>query len=182
MGMHLRRAAAAVRNGGVIAYPTEGVYGLGCDPLNRAAVLRLLSLKQRRMAAGLILLASDCDQLEPFLRIGAAERARMSARWPGPVTFLAPASERVPAWIRGAHETVAVRVSEHPLARELARLSATPLVSTSANRSGRPAPTNVFQVRRRLGGELDFVVNGACLRPGKASTIIDLASGRVLRE
>jgi L-threonylcarbamoyladenylate synthase len=181
MWMHLRRAAETVRDGGVIAYPTEGVYGLGCDPLNRSAVERVLAIKQRRMAAGLILLAADCDQLEPFVRIDAAERARMNEQWPGPVTFLAPASDRVPAWIRGAHDTVAVRVSEHPLARELARRAGTPLVSTSANRSGRPAAINVFQVRRHLGVELDYVVNGACLRPGKASTIIDLASGRILR-
>lgn len=181
MWMHLRRAAEIVRHGGVIAYPTEGVYGLGCDPCNEAAVRRLLAIKRRDPGAGLILLGADADQLAPFIRVEATEGERMRAHWPGPVTFLVPAASRVPVWIRGHHATVAVRVSEHPLARELARLAGTPLVSTSANRSGRPSATNVFQVRRRLGHELDFVVNGACLRPGKASTIIDLASGRTLR-
>lgn len=181
MWMHLRRAAETVRSGGVIAYPTEGVYGLGCDPHDEAAVRRVLGIKKRAPEAGLILLAADCKQLDPLVRVDADERARMNARWPAAVTFLVPASEQVPAWIRGAHETVAVRVSGHPLARALARRAGMPLVSTSANRSGRPPATNVFQVRRRLGAELDFVVNGVCLRPGKASTIVDLATGRTLR-
>lgn len=182
MWMHLRAAARSVRNGGVIAYPTEGVYGLGCDPLDRAAVERLIALKGRDPKAGLILLAADLNQLEPFLRLTREQRERLDAAWPGPVTFLAPARETVPTWIRGRHERVAVRVSEHPLARQVAHLAETPLVSTSANRSGRPAATNVWQLRRRLGADLDFVVQGACLRPGKPSTIIDLISGETLRD
>lgn len=182
MWMHLHTAARVIRSGGVIAYPTEGVYGLGCDPLNGSAVDRILAIKRRDPGAGLILLGASGEQLDPFVSVTAEERARMNEHWPGPVTFLAPASEAVPARIRGRHATVAVRVSEHPLARRLAELAGTPLVSTSANRSGRPAAVNVFQLRRQLGAELDFVVNGACLRPGKASTIIDLASGKTLRD
>ncbi len=182
MWMPLHTAARVIRNGGVIAYPTEGVYGLGCDPRNRSAVERILAIKRRDPAAGLILLGASSEQLTPFVTITAEQRASMEAYWPGPVTFLAPASDRVPDWIRGRHATVAVRVSEHPLARRLAEQAGTPLVSTSANRSGRPAAVNVFQLRRQLGAELDFVVNGACLRPGKASTIIDLASGKKLRD
>lgn len=182
MWMHLHTAARVIRNGGVIAYPTEGVYGLGCDPLNRSAVDRILAIKRRDPGAGLILLAASGEQLAPFIHVTDEQRARMQQHWPGPVTFLAPARDAVPERIRGRHSTVAVRVSEHPLARRLAELAGTPLVSTSANRSGRPATVNVFQLRRQLGAELDFVVNGACLRPGKASTIIDLASGKTLRD
>lgn len=182
MWMHLHTAARVVRGGGVIAYPTEGVYGLGCDPLQRQAVERILAIKHRDPAAGLILLAASVEQLAPFMKVTRDQRAHMNEHWPGPVTFLAPASDAVPDWIRGRHATVAVRVSEHPLARRLAELAGTPLVSTSANRSGRPAAVNVFQLRRQLGAELDFVVNGACLRPGKASTIVDLASGKTLRD
>lgn len=181
MWMHLRSAARIVRGGGVIAYPTEGVFGLGCDPLDEAAVTRLLAIKRRDPAAGLILLGADMAQLEPFMAVNAGQRERMAAHWPGPVTFLVPASPRVPAWIRGAHPTVAVRVSGHPLARELAALADTPLVSTSANRSGRPAARNVWQVARQLGDEVDFIVNGECPAAGKPSTIIDLASGRTVR-
>lgn len=182
MWMHLRTAARTVRSGGLIAYPTEGVYGLGCDPLNRAAVERLIGLKGRDPEAGLILLAADMAQLEPFLRLTPDQRDRMNACWPGPVTFLAPARASVPRWVRGRHPGVGVRVSEHPLARQVADLAGMPLVSTSANRSGRPPATNVWQVHRRLGADLDFVVNGACLRPGKPSTIIDLISGETLRD
>ena len=182
MWMPLHTAARTIRQGGVIAYPTEGVYGLGCDPLRRAAVERILRIKRRDPGAGLILLGASSEQLEPFLYVTAEERARMNEHWPGAVTFLAPASDAVPHWIQGRHATVAVRVSEHPLARRLAELAGTPVVSTSANRSGRPSTVNVFQLRRQLGAELDFVVNGDCLRPGKASTIIDLASGDKLRD
>jgi L-threonylcarbamoyladenylate synthase len=182
MWMHLHKAARAIRRGGVIAYPTEGVYGLGCDPRQRRAVERILTLKRRDPGAGLILLGASSEQLAPFWTVTAEQRARMNAHWPGAVTFLVPASDAVPDWIRGRHASVAVRVSEHPLARRLAEQAGTPLVSTSANRSGRPAAVNVFQLRRQLGAELDFVVNGACLRPGKASTIMDLASGETLRD
>ncbi len=182
MWMPLQIAAHVVQGGGVIAYPTEGVYGLGCDPLRRSAVERILAIKGRDPAAGLILLGASCAQLDPFVSVTPDQRAHMKAHWPGAVTFLAPASDRVPDWIRGRHATVAVRVSEHSLARRLAEQADTPLVSTSANRSGRPAAVNVFQLRRQLGAELDFVVNGTCLRPGKASTIIDLTSGETLRD
>lgn len=181
MWMHLLEAARAVKQGGVIAYPTEGVYGLGCDPLNEATVIRLLAIKDRDPAAGLILLGANTEQLRPFMAVSDAELARMRRSWPGPVTWLVPASDRVPAIVRGRHSTVAVRVSGHPLARELASLAGTALVSTSANRSGRPAAVNVYQVQRHLGGELDFVVTGRCQQPGRPSTIIDLASGKTVR-
>lgn len=181
MWMHLRSAARVVRGGGVIAYPTEGVFGLGCDPLNEAAVTRLLAIKQRDPTAGLILLGADVAQLRPFMRVDEEQLARMQARWPGPVTFLVSPSPRVPVWIRGRHPTVAVRVSGHPLARQLAALAETPLVSTSANRTGRPAARNVWQVARQLGADVDFIVNGECPAAGKPSTIIDLASGRTVR-
>lgn len=181
MWMHLHTAARVIRQGGVVAYPTEGVYGLGCDPLNEDAVARLLEIKRRDPDQGLILLGADEEQLRPFMAVNEAQLGRMRQTWPGPVTWLVPASARVPALVRGRHSTVAVRVSGHPQARQLAALAGTPLVSTSANRSGQPAAVSVFQVQRHLGDELDFVVNGRCQRPGRPSTIIDLASGEKLR-
>ena len=108
---HLRQAARALRHGGIIAYPTEAVYGLGCDPLNAAAVLRLLTLKNRPMDKGLILIASDFQQLIPFVRTPDADiMRRINATWPGPVTWLLPAKAETPAWLCGAHDTLAVRV------------------------------------------------------------------------
>lgn len=177
----LHTAARVIRAGGVVAYPTEAVYGLGCDPGNAAAVRRLLAIKQRPEHKGLILLAGDAAQLRPWITVSDADLARMQATWPGPVTWVVPASARVPEWVRGRHSGVAVRVSGHPLARALARAAGTPIVSTSANLSGRPSARNAFQVGRQLGSMIDFLVTGQCDLAAKPSTIIDLSSGRTLR-
>ncbi|MCH8542295.1 MAG: L-threonylcarbamoyladenylate synthase [Alcanivorax sp.] len=199
----LHSAARILHAGGVIAYPTEAVYGLGCDPANEEAVLRLLAIKQRPVAKGLILLAADTTQLRPWINVTDDELARMQASWPvdadapshapahapdaatatrpPPTTWVVPASDRVPRWVRGDHSTVAVRVSQHPLARALARAAGTPIISTSANLSGRPAARNVFQVARQLGDQLDMIVSGECNIARRPSVIIDLASGRQLR-
>lgn len=178
----LRMAARCIRAGGVIAYPTEAVYGLGCDPLDGAAVSRLLDIKQRPLAHGLILIGANYAQLAPYL--GPAPTPvmkRVRASWPGPVTWLLPAASALPYWLRGAHDTIAVRVTAHPLAAALCRTVGHALVSTSANRHGRPAARTHLQVERRLGAELDYVLNGK-VGPGKrASEIRDAMSGRVVR-
>lgn len=114
-GQHLLSAAHIIRAGGVIAYPTETVYGLGCDPFDEDAVRRLLAIKQRPVEKGLILVASDLDQLDGLVHLDDAQRERLRQAWPAPVTYLLDATERVPAWIRGVHPKVAVRVSAHPL-------------------------------------------------------------------
>ncbi|EKF74303.1 Sua5/YciO/YrdC/YwlC family protein [Alcanivorax hongdengensis A-11-3] len=181
MQQHLASAADILRHGGLVAYPTEAVYGLGCDPFDEAAVMRLLAVKQRPVAKGLILLAADLPQLLPYIKVTAAQQAKLASSWPAPVTFLVEASERVPAWVRGEHAKVAVRVSAHPLARQLAALAGGPIISTSANISGRPSARNRFQVARQLGEQVDFVVTGDCDRASKPSTIIDLETGRTLR-
>ncbi|ASK35917.1 threonylcarbamoyl-AMP synthase [Alcanivorax sp. N3-2A] len=181
MNQHLQSAARIIHAGGVVAYPTETVYGLGCDPFNEQAVRRLLKIKRRPVEKGLILVAADLRQLEGLVRLSEAERTELAARWPGPVTYLLPALPSVPAWITGRHDQVAVRVSGHGIARALASAVGTPIVSTSANRAGEPPARNAFNVARRLGGELDFVVNGDT-GGGKPSTIIDLDSGRVVRD
>jgi L-threonylcarbamoyladenylate synthase len=181
MWMHLHQAARAVRAGGVIAYPTEAVYGLGCDPLNESAVNRLLDIKGRAASKGLILLAANLDQLLPFVALNDEQQARLRQSWPLATTYLVNASNLTPDWIRGQHDKVAVRVCQHPVAAELANLAGMPLVSTSANRSGQPACRTTLQVIRQLGDEVDFVVTGQCDRAARPSTIIDLESGTVLR-
>jgi L-threonylcarbamoyladenylate synthase len=181
MWMHLRQAADVIRHGGIIAYPTEAVYGLGCDPLNEIAVQRLLAIKGRNVNKGLILLADSLDQLLPFIALSEDQQIALRQHWPLATTYLVPASERTPTWIRGKHNKVAVRVTQHPVARALARLADTPLVSTSANRSGQPSCRNHFQVVRQLGDELDYLVVGQCDQAARPSTIIDLESGAVLR-
>lgn len=182
MNQHLDTAARIVRAGGVIAYPTETVYGLGCDPFNEAAVTRLLAVKRRPVEKGLILVAADVDQLSGLVTLSDTDRRTLENVWPAPVTYLLPVSPAIPAWIRGRFDTVAVRVSAHPLARALAAALGTPVVSTSANRAGRPAARNRFQVARQLGAELDFIVTGEADPRGRPSTIIDLQSGRTVRD
>ncbi len=182
MWMHLHQAARVLQQGGVVAYPTEAVYGLGCDPLNETAVMRLLEIKSRPVSKGLILLGADLDQLAPFVELTEQQQRQLREHWPLATTYLVHASALTPAWIRGSHDKVAVRVSQHPVATELCRLANMPIVSTSANYAGDPACRNAFQVTRQLGADLDFIVTGQCDRAARPSTIIDLESGAVLRQ
>lgn len=177
----LRHAARVLRAGGVIAYPTEAVYGLGCDPLNRAAVERLLTIKQRPAGKGLILIASRFEQLIPFVQRPADEvMHRLEQTWPGPVTWLIPANPATPRWLRGDHDSLAVRVTAHPLAAALCNAFGGPIVSTSANASGRPPARTALQARLRCPG-VDLVVHGATGGLKRPSAIRDARTGATLR-
>ena len=172
---------AALRQGGVVAYPTEAVWGLGCDPCNEAAVLRLLDIKQRPVEKGLILVAADMAQFDFLLAdLPPAWCAELQLSWPGPNTWLVPHQQRLPAWITGRHASVALRVSDHPLVRALCALTG-PLVSTSANPAGRPAARSRLRVEQYFGGELDGVLGGALGGRRNPSLIRDLRSGAVIR-
>lgn len=180
--LRLQIAARIVRAGGLIAYPTEAVYGLGCDPLNQRAVQRLLALKRRSVSKGLILIAADFAQLEPFLQpIPLPDRTRLEASWPGPQTWLVPARTDTPRWLRGEHDTLAVRVTAHPAAAALCRACGRPLVSTSANLGGRPPARSALAVRRQWGQKLDYLLPGPTGGAAKPTAIQDLCTGRVLR-
>ena len=136
-------AARVLQRGGLVAYPTEAVWGLGCDPRDEAATLRLLALKIREVDKGLILIAADEAQLAPFIdmdALDAAQRDAVRASWPGPHTWIVPASPSAPRWITGAHDGIAVRISAHPIVVELCNAFDGALVSTSANLSGKDAP------------------------------------------
>jgi len=178
----LRQAAHIVHAGGLIAYPTEAVYGLGCDPLNAAAVQRLLALKHRPMDKGLILIASDLDQLRPFLLpLSTDDEATVNATWPGPITWLLPARPETPRWLRGSHDTLAVRITDHPLAAALCRQLGHPLVSTSANRSGQTPARSPLGIRRAFGNDIDLTLTGPLGGRRCPTAIRDLASGRTVR-
>lgn len=180
--LRLRLALQALSAGGVVACPTEAVWGLSCDPLNRSAVRRLLALKNRSPCKGLILVAANELQLEYLLAdLGPKQRQALAARWPGPTTWLVPHAGRVPAWIHGAHDTVAVRVSNHPVVKALCLAWGGALVSTSANPGGRRPPRAGFQVRRYFGQRLDYLLPGAVGHSGRPSEIRDLASGEIIR-
>jgi L-threonylcarbamoyladenylate synthase len=178
----IRVAARTLGAGGVVAYPTEAVYGLGCDPWNGDAVRRVLAIKQRPERKGLILIAADLAQIEPFVE--PLEPPRMSeilSTWPGPVTWLLPARPETPAWLTGDHDTLAVRVTAHPLAAALCRTAGSALVSTSANRGGLAPARTALQVRLKLAGEVDYILGGACGKRGQPSTIRDARTGAVIR-
>lgn len=166
----------------MIAYPTEAVFGLGCDPLDPGALRRLLRLKQRDAAKGLILIASGFRQLRPYLApIPAEILARIHRTWPGPVTWLMPARPWAPRLLRGGHETLAVRVTAHPVASALCRAAGMAIVSTSANLSGGPPARTAAEVRAWFDGRIDYLLDGPVDRRASPTKIYDARSGRLLR-
>ncbi|MCK4840290.1 MAG: threonylcarbamoyl-AMP synthase [Methylococcales bacterium] len=174
--LKIRQAIHKIHAGEVIAYPTEAVYGLGCDPLNEEAVLNLLALKKRDIDKGLILIASSLSQLEPYLQLNEQIKLKVQATWPGPVTWIIPAQTWVPQWLTGQHSSLAVRVTAHPVARLLCETLGGPLVSTSANTSKKPAATKSWQVARCLNDRELFVVPGKVGRLKQATPIYDALS------
>lgn len=179
---HLRRAAQLLHAGAVIAYPTEAVYGLGCDPLNAQAVMRLLDIKRRPIEVGLILIAADFSQVEAFLEpLSAPLRRKTFATWPGPVTWLLPARPDVPIWLRGRHDSLAVRITAHAGCAALCRTFGGPLVSTSANPHGRDPARTALQVHRYFGASIDYLLPGPPGTRLRPSEIRDARTGRILR-
>lgn len=180
----LEQAVAVLRQGGVIAYATEAVFGVGCDPDAEAAVVRLLAIKQRPVEKGLILIAERLDQLLPYIDLAAltpAQRARVEASWPGPVTWIMPARATTPRWLTGRFDTLAVRVSAHSQVQALCRAFGKPLVSTSANLAGEEPGRSADEVRVALGERLDYVLAGEVGGRANPSEIRDARSGDVLR-
>jgi len=179
----LHTAARWIRSGGVIAYPTEAVFGLGCDPANPNAVERVLTLKNRSWRKGLILVASEQRQLERWVeKIGDSWSRQLDKSWPGPTTWLLPASRDCPNWLSGEHDTLAVRVSAHPLVRRLCDILDGAIVSTSANTSGQRPARSVLDIRLRYGTRIDFVLPGPLGGQNQVTEIRDLASGQVIRK
>ena len=179
----LREAARYVRQGGIIAYPTEAIFGLGCDPLNWQAVRRLLILKKRPVEKGLILIAANINQLLPFIKPLPEEIMQpILASWPGPNTWLFPAADNLPYWLCGKYNTLAVRVTAHPIAAQLCLACNSPLVSTSANITARKPALSALQVRSKLNGKVDFILSGATGPAHRPSVIRNALNGVVIRE
>ncbi len=178
----LARAAQLIRAGGIVAYPTEAVFGLGCDPMNEAAIEKLLALKQRPPEKGLILIAAEFAQLEGFLKpLDDEVMQRVTRTWPGPVTWLIPASTRMPALLRGRFDKLAVRVTAHPLAAELCRRARSAIVSTSANVTDQAPARSAEAVRQTFGAAVDFVLDGPLGGSLRPTEIRDAISGEIVR-
>ena len=181
---HIAAGVAVLRDGGIVAYPTDTVYGLGADIECLAAVRRIIELKGRSMDMGLPLLLSDTEDLE---QVGGelTETAWLLARrfWPGPLTLVVQRTKLVPDVVTGGRDTVAVRVPDHPVPRALAHSLGRPITGTSANVSGRSPNATAEQVRQQLGAAVDMIVEGGPHPGGQESTILDVSGAvpRILR-
>ena len=177
-----RALAAHLKRGGLIAYPTESCYGLGCDPRNRNAVQRLLQLKQRPQHKGLILIAGKYAQLAPYLQpLPLLDQKKLQCDGAQAITWLMPVKASCPRWLRGAHDTLAVRITAHRSAAALCNALNMALVSTSANRSG-AKPARTYAQCRRLFGKNVWVLPGRTGNRKRPSTILAWSDGKIVRE
>ena len=177
----IRQAVSALNKGKVIAYPTEAVYGLGCNPWHEYAVYSLLNIKNRSWQKGLILVATDIEQLTDFIEPIDLDLAQeIHASWPGPTTWVLPAKKGVPDYLRGEHDTIAVRVTAHRQTAELCREFGGAIVSTSANTTGMHPAKTARQVRWHLP-EVETILSGQCGDADKPTQIRDGQTGAILR-
>ncbi|WP_394173100.1 L-threonylcarbamoyladenylate synthase [Thalassotalea litorea] len=178
-------AAEIFAQGGIIAYPTEAVFGLGCDPDNHQAIEKLLTLKQRPKEKGLILLAGNYSQLLPYVDDSAIpqdKRFSVLSRWPDGITQVFPAKPGLSDFLTGKFTSIAIRVTSQPDVVALCQKTGKPIVSTSANLTGQP-PAQCWQdVEKELGEQIDFIIKGDTLGYTKPSTIIDALTGETFRQ
>lgn len=182
MPFHIHLAVRVLRQGGLIAYPTESVFGIGCDPGNLVAVERLLHIKSRSATKGLILVASSIEQLEPWVNFHeVSEMQPLIDSWPGHETWLIPARSHVSSLLTGVHNTLAVRVSAHPLVRRLCQKFGGAITSSSANRSGQKEAKDLNTAKCSFGNDIDYYVPGQVSGALKPSRIKDALTGNVIR-
>ena len=182
IAVNLNEAANIIRQGGVIAYPTESCFGLGCDPTNIAAVSRVLKIKRRPRSKGLIIIADHYSKLRKYVEsIPPHTRDEIFSSWPGPHTWLLPARKNVSTWIRGEHDSIAVRVTGHHQARTLCRAAGIAIVSTSANYSGRVAHRSFSLLALTMGAEVDGILQGRIGTGRSQSDIRDSKTGIYIR-
>ena len=179
----IEKAAEVCAAGGIIAYPTEYCFGLGCDPLNQTAVRRILTLKHRSWTKGLIVIADDVHRLGRL--IDCSDRSLLvepRASWPGPHTWLLPSLTATPRWLRGQYDTLAVRLTDHPVAMKVCRQSRSAIVSTSANRKNRPPLRTARQVQFEFGDNIDWIIDSPVGQANSPSEIRDARTGQIVRD
>ena len=163
-----------IRSGGVIAYPTESVFGLGCDPFNKDAVMKLLEIKNRPVEQGLILIASNINQVIRLINpLDGNDLARALKTWPGHFTWIFPKSSLVPNWVSGSHNTIAIRVSKHPIVKQLCEKLGHAIVSTSANVSKQDDLKSIIDIKTVFNDKIQFYINAPTGNKKHASTIRD---------
>lgn len=182
MLVNFERVIACLNRGGIIAYPTEAVYGLGCNPFNETAVHKIVQLKKRSLAKGLILITHDWQCVADLIMPIPEERmVEIQKTWPGPYTWIFPASKKVPLWIKGQHNSIALRVTAHPIAREICSSYGLPIVSTSANTAFESPFKTAQEVSQHFGEQIDMIVPGEVGNLLQPTTIRDAVSGQIIR-
>jgi L-threonylcarbamoyladenylate synthase len=176
------QAAELLRQGGVLAYPTEAVFGLGCDPDNRGAFEKIFALKQRPPEQGVLLIAASLEQIEDWIEAPPDAIARAQATWPGPYTWIFPRSRRVPEWVAGGHSGIALRVTAHEIAAALCCAFGGPIVSTSANVHGQPPARGAKECEAMFGSALDGILQGETGRLPRPTPIADAVTGAIIRK
>lgn len=178
----IKRAVEYLKQGKVLAHPTEAVFGLACDPDNIDAVSRILQIKHRALNKGFIVIGSSWEQIEPLVTYLQPELlTRVFETWPGPTTWLFPANESVPFWITGGHPSVAVRVTAHPIAKALCDAFGGPLISTSCNKSGDLPARDIRTIQLTLSNTVDYVIEGALGGRLRPTEIRDAITGEIIR-
>lgn len=177
---NIRHAVRVLRAGGIIAYPTEGVFGLGCLPENHSAVSEILAIKGRDQSRGLVLIVSDPEQVFEWIDLPHKELDLKSTS-ERPVSWIIPASENAPVWISGDHDSVAVRLATHPVANALCTKADSAIVSTSANITGHAPARNSLLLRRQFDALVDYIVPGECGPARGPSEIRDYLTGEIVR-
>lgn len=175
----------ALHQGEVIAYPTEGVFGVGCDPDNLDAIDKLLTLKQRPIEKGLILIAANYQQLQPYIddnQLSAEQLETVKSSWPGPVTWVMPVKEGASSHLTGQFNSIAVRVTDHPLVQKLCLAFGRPLTSTSANLTGLEPCRTTEEVEQQLGDKLVAILDGKVGGRTQPTEIKDAKTSKVLRQ
>lgn len=182
MQQSIEQAVQALHKGGIIAYPTEAVYGLGCDPTMPAAIQKLLDLKQRTASKGLILISASFDQLKPYIEdvdLGIAVHAQQT--WPGPFTWVWPARPSVSSLLTGNATSLAVRVSDHPIVKQLCDRFGGAIVSSSANIQQQAPARTAKQVEQYFANNIDAIIDAPVGSMDKPTPIYDLLTRQVIR-
>jgi L-threonylcarbamoyladenylate synthase len=182
---NILQAAKCIKQGGLIAYPTETVYGLGVDPFNQQALLRLFATKGRTAEKAIIVLIRGTIDLPTLTSdLPAIAESLINAFWPGPLTLIFKASAQLPKELLGGRDTLALRHSNAPIAQSLVDALGGPLTSTSANISGQPPAQSAQEVQNQLESHLDLIINGGPSPQSQPSTLLDISTNKpiILRE
>ncbi|MBU0745089.1 MAG: Sua5/YciO/YrdC/YwlC family protein [Gammaproteobacteria bacterium] len=170
-----------LQQGGIILYPTEGVYGLGCDPFNETAVLRLLKIKRRDVKQGLILIAANWDQVKDLINLDLKKCKKITEKDSYPITWIFPATKKAPRWITGKFNSIAIRVTSHLVAKNICQGFGGPIVSTSANLSKSSPIKKLSQLDKKVINSIDYVFSGRVGTLGKPTQICEFKTGKIIR-